>query len=100
MVDRARRRPHSPRPTHGAGANDKTPTPKPADREALGRSRSGLSTKIHLLADFRCRPLARVVTAGQHHDSVAFRAADAAYMRSPINFASVVGEHLEGVEVH
>jgi transposase len=31
-----------------------------------------LTTKIHLLADSRCRPLARVTTAGQRHDSVAF----------------------------
>jgi transposase len=31
-----------------------------------------LSTKIHLLADSRCRPLARVTTAGQRHDSLAF----------------------------
>lgn len=45
-----------------------------ADREALGRSRGGLSTKIHLIADTRCRPLARVITAGQRHDSVAFEA--------------------------
>jgi transposase len=42
------------------------------DREGLGRSRGGLSTKIHLLADSRCRPLARVTTAGQRHDSLAF----------------------------
>ncbi|MBA8823966.1 hypothetical protein FHX42_001295 [Saccharopolyspora lacisalsi] len=25
-------------------------------REALGRSRGGLTTKIHLAADLRCRP--------------------------------------------
>ncbi len=45
-----------------------------ADREALGRSRGGLSTKIHLAADLRCRLLARVTTAGQRHDSLAFEA--------------------------
>jgi transposase len=44
------------------------------DRECLGRSRGGLSTKIHLAADARCRPLARVTTAGQRHDSIAFDA--------------------------
>jgi len=33
-----------------------------------------LSTKIHLLADTKCRPLARVTTAGQRHDSKAFEA--------------------------
>lgn len=42
------------------------------DREGLGRSRGGLSTKVHLLADSECRPLARGTTAGQRHDSVAF----------------------------
>jgi transposase len=31
-----------------------------------------LSTKIHLAADARCRPVSRVVTAGQRHDSIAF----------------------------
>lgn len=44
------------------------------DREALGRSRGGLSTKIHLAADLRCRPVARVLSAGQRHDSIAFDA--------------------------
>jgi transposase len=33
-----------------------------------------LSTKVHIAADTRCRPLARVVTAGQRHDSIAFEA--------------------------
>jgi transposase len=42
------------------------------DREALGRSRGGVTTKIHLVADSRSRPLARVLTAGQRHDSIAF----------------------------
>jgi transposase len=37
-----------------------------------GRSRGGLTTKIHLAADTRCRPICRVTTAGQRHDSVAF----------------------------
>jgi transposase len=38
----------------------------------LGRSRGGLTTKIHLLADTGCRPLVHVTTAGQRHDSLAF----------------------------
>jgi transposase len=41
------------------------------DREALGRSRGGLTSKIHLLADSGCRPLARLTSAGQRHDSLA-----------------------------
>lgn len=31
-----------------------------------------MSTKIHLLADARCRPLGTLTTAGQRHDSLAF----------------------------
>ena len=46
--------------------------PNYKDREALGRSRGGLTRKIHLLADCGCRPLARVTRAGQRHDSLAF----------------------------
>jgi transposase len=56
----------------GAPSNDKDHAAG-GDREALGRSRGGLSTKIHLAADDRCRPVARVITAGQRHDAVAFQ---------------------------
>jgi transposase len=52
----------------GASSNDKSPPP----REGLGRSRGGLTAKIHLLADQRCRPLARVTSAGNRGDSLAF----------------------------
>ena len=38
----------------------------------MGRSRGGLTTKIHLLADTGCRPLVHGTTAGQRHDSLAF----------------------------
>ena len=37
--------------------------------EALGRSRGGLTTKIHLACDGKARPLSIGVTAGQRHDS-------------------------------
>lgn len=57
--------------TQGAGSNDKKSAAKPS-REALGRSRGGLTTKIHLAADSRCRPISRVTTAGHRHDSLAF----------------------------
>lgn len=43
-----------------------------SNREALGHSRGGLTTKIHLAADHRCRPLTLVTSEGQRHDSVAF----------------------------
>jgi transposase len=42
------------------------------DREALGRSRGGLTSKVHLAGDRHCRPLARVTSAGQRGDSLAF----------------------------
>ena len=41
-------------------------------REAIGRSRGGLTTKIHLAADLRCRPIARLTSRGQHGDSPRF----------------------------
>lgn len=59
--------------TQGAQPNDNNVGTEAVhkDRENLGRSRGGLSTKIHIAADTRCRPLARVTTAGQRHDSLA-----------------------------
>ncbi len=39
-------------------------------RKALGRSRGGLTTKIHLAADLRCRPVVTVTSPGQRADSV------------------------------
>jgi transposase len=54
----------------GAGANDKNQGA--VGTEALGRSRGGLTTKIHLVADRRCRPIARILSPGQHGDSPRF----------------------------
>ncbi|MGW1926075.1 IS5 family transposase [Streptomyces massasporeus] len=57
---------------HAAGARKKgAPAGEPADH-AIGRSRGGLTTKIHLAADAGCRPLAFVLTAGQAGDAPAF----------------------------
>ncbi len=71
-----RRRPSWSR---GAPPNDKNPQAAPAnpakpggDREAPGRSRGGLSTKVHLAADRRCRPVTRILTPGQHGDCPQF----------------------------
>jgi hypothetical protein len=55
----------------GALPNDKKAAAGPG-REGLGRSRGGLTTKIHLAADARCRPLARILTPGQHGDCPQF----------------------------
>lgn len=46
------------------------PRPDEPDDEALGRSRGGLTTKIHLACDGRGRPLALLITPGQRHDGV------------------------------
>jgi transposase len=46
--------------------------PAERDDEGLGRSRGGLSTKLHLAADDRARPLALLVTAGHRGDSPQF----------------------------
>jgi transposase len=63
-----------PNYTNSSGADPDPPSQqaKPFQREALGRSRGGLSTKLHLAADSRCRPLGFITTLGQRHDSVAF----------------------------
>src|SRR5512144_1520428 len=80
------RRPCSaPRPTEAAGADDKKSTDPPCapapnaapvtagrDREGLGGSRGGLTSKIQLAADTGCRVLSRVTSAGQRHDSLGF----------------------------
>ena len=59
--------PGPPMTARGALANDKK-----SGREATGRSRGGLTTKIHLAADLRCRPIARLTSCGQHGDSPRF----------------------------
>ncbi|WP_406273636.1 IS5 family transposase [Streptomyces sp. NBC_00191] len=59
---------------HSAGARKRgRPRSEPEDH-ALGRSRGGLSTKVHLASDSRARPLSIHVTAGQAGDAPAFEA--------------------------
>ena len=53
--------------SRGALANDRK-----SGGEGIGRSRGGLTTKIHLAADLRCRPVARLTSPGQHGDSPRF----------------------------
>ncbi|WP_405918605.1 IS5 family transposase [Streptomyces sp. NBC_00728] len=60
---------------HAAGARKKRGPGRQTRRDhAIGRSRGGLPTKIHLAADAGCRPLAFVLTAGQAGDAPAFTA--------------------------
>ncbi|MFI9122327.1 IS5 family transposase [Streptomyces bikiniensis] len=66
---RLHRRPRPP--ARRRGPSKGAPAGEPDDH-ALGRSRGGLTTKIHLAADSRCRPLAFVLTPGQAGDAPAF----------------------------
>ncbi|WP_425471900.1 IS5 family transposase [Streptomyces piniterrae] len=50
------------RPAGGGGAGG----------EGLGRSRGGFTSKIHLSADGRCRPLSLIITPGQRADCTQF----------------------------
>lgn len=50
------------RPIGGGGAGG----------EGLGRSRGGFTSKLHLSADGRCRPLSLIVTPGQRADCTQF----------------------------
>ena len=52
----------------GALANYKNLGPEPPDH-AIGRSRGGLTSKIHLVCDGRGRPLATVLTPGNINDT-------------------------------
>ncbi|WP_418082122.1 IS5 family transposase [Streptomyces globisporus] len=52
----------SARPPGGGGAGG----------ESLGRSRGGFTSKLHLSADGRCRPLSLIVTPGQQADCTQF----------------------------
>lgn len=56
-----------------ARAHQQAATGKGRKDQALGRSRGGLTTKIHMLADALGRPLRFRITAGQAHDSNALR---------------------------
>ncbi|WP_437043335.1 IS5 family transposase [Streptomyces sp. enrichment culture] len=60
---------------HAAGARKRGPADRSEpDDHGLGRSRGGLSTKVHLASDSYARPLALHVTAGQAGDAPAFEA--------------------------
>ncbi|MFR9774052.1 IS5 family transposase [Nocardia sp. SC052] len=56
----------------GAGSNYTNPHVEPPDR-AIGRSRRGLSTKVHQIVDGHGLPLVVLVSPGQSGDSPAFR---------------------------
>ena len=53
---------------HACAAGAPTAPEEPKQEQALGRSRGGFSTKIHLVVDGLGNPLDFVLTAGQVHD--------------------------------
>jgi transposase len=64
-VDTTTRRAHQ----HAAGGHKGTAT-----QEALGDSRGGMSTKLHLRVDSSGKPMTWVLTPGQQHESTVFTA--------------------------
>lgn len=52
-----------------AAGGGKHTDPEEPDDHALGRSRGGFSTKVHLLCDGEGHPLAVCITPGQEHES-------------------------------
>ena len=52
---------------HAAGAAGSD-----AEREALGRSQGGVSTKVHVRAEGHGKPMTFVLTPGQRHEATAF----------------------------
>ena len=58
-----------PRTRTKRGPQADEPASSEKAKEAIGDSRGGPTTKIHLLADCQCRPLAFLLSQGQRHDS-------------------------------
>ncbi|MGI3200242.1 IS5 family transposase [Streptomyces sp. GLT-R25] len=71
-TDRLHRRPRPPARRRDRAKRGIHRPDEPHDH-ALGRSRGGLTTKIHLACDGKGRPLAIMLTPGQRHDSVCAR---------------------------
>jgi transposase len=65
-----RRRDERPGPRLGRGGREKGGPREPADH-ALGRSRGGFGSKVHVISDARGTPITAEVTAGQVHESTA-----------------------------
>ncbi|MFF1475968.1 IS5 family transposase [Streptomyces mirabilis] len=70
-IVRAHQHAAGPRKRKGAAVGE-------PDDHALGRSRGGLTTKVHPAADGRCRPLVFVLTPGQAGDAPAIESVMAA----------------------
>ncbi|MDT0354100.1 IS5 family transposase, partial [Pseudonocardia charpentierae] len=79
-VGRLHRRPGAPARRRSAAKGDQQREPPSTDHDiepndhGLGRSRGGLTTKLHLACEAGQRPLSLIVTAGQAGDSPQFEA--------------------------
>ena len=63
--------------------------PEEPEDHALGRSRGGLSSKIHILCDGQGHPLDVVITGGQTHESTVL---DTLLMQADKHLLNEVGE--------
>ncbi|MGP5185023.1 transposase, partial [Corynebacterium variabile] len=72
VLTSTRRTRHASIRTQGATSNYKNLPDSECEPagHGIGRSRGGLTTKIHHAVDGKGRPLAVVVTGGQRHDGV------------------------------
>ena len=68
----ARAHQHAAVARHDPGAQAEVPVGEPADH-ALGRSRGGWTTKLHLACEQGQRPMSLALTAGQRGDSPQFK---------------------------
>src|ERR1700694_1195288 len=66
--ERSRQRIHDDRRYHCARSSTQRRRPKKGGDQAIGRSRGGLTTKIHALVDALGNPANLMLTAGQVHD--------------------------------
>jgi hypothetical protein len=67
-----RRSPPRAAPGHPGKGEAVDHEPASTGREALDRSRGGLTTTVHLVAGRRCRPVARLISPGRYGDSPYF----------------------------
>lgn len=67
-MPRERGRARQPWPSQGADSSYRFSPDEPEDH-AIGRSRGGLTTKIHALTDTACSPVTLLLTAGQAGDN-------------------------------
>lgn len=71
-INRAHQRAAGARKKGATEADETEDAARSQARQALGRSRGGLTTKVHLAVDGRGLPLSVVLTPGRTHDAITF----------------------------